>query len=798
MVSTKVPMPTPRSSKAPRFNGTRVVEFCDDLEMHASNAGLPDADIPSYVSRYCSSKVKQVIEHCDELAGNDWTVCRTFLIDLYESSDRAPRASADRLRAWVKIAEKAPAFVRREDVDKYHREFLARSSQLVKKKLIVQTELDMRFYKGLPKEIKKKIRVKIPDDKTNSNPPNIATVLKHVRALFDDDDLDAETDLDEDLDLELSSSESDTDSDSDSDVRKRRRSHKKLKKKKSVRFETQDVPGAPPIEPATPKKDPIDQLAEDMKKLQLSQAQLLNRLAVSGPSGRGMLMSPSDNRLCWVCDGDHTVHRIGLRNCPVVPRLISEGLVQYNQVGRLTRTDGSDLPRVSPGSGGIARAMREEASRSSRGKDRERDTPPHLSTSMSIELLQDGKSLIEGDVFAVVANDGWADNQAAARSQRPDNRNDPYKRPDRLPPKPSVVIPIVPKKPANKENPFLKVTPDQLPRPSFPKAPEPFKTPVLDAPLTTKAPVHPANTEDQWRAKRTQPRAPINRDVEMKDPSRPEAQKSANKYHFTSDIQESVKVDSVQEKVLSTMITMPLREVLAISADLQKRFTNLTKIRREYVSDSTGKANLGVLDDEEEDIRPGQAMLSYDDQDDVASIANRYVGAVAVSPNRFFAMTTGRFEGKFADTPVSFMIDSGSELNLIPEEIYNQTRVALDVDGSRWSLRGVHGAAVPLKGCCRDVPITIGGHRFDHHFFVNTGSGKQDIILGQPWLTWFSAQANYTREGKMDLALWSNGDRTGPPTISIPLCSPDAPRNQDKLVVMRSRVAEVTDDEQDF
>ena len=105
----------------------------------------------------------------------------------------------------------------------------------------------------------------------------------------------------------------------------------------------------------------------------------------------------------------------------------------------------------------------------------------------------------------------------------PDNRTDPYKLLDRQPSKPSVVIPIVPKKPVNKENPFLKVTPDQLPRPSFPKAPEPFKTPVLDAPLTTKAPVHPANTEDQWRAKRTQPRAPINRDVEMKDPSRPEA-----------------------------------------------------------------------------------------------------------------------------------------------------------------------------------------------------------------------------------------------------------------------------------
>jgi hypothetical protein len=157
VLSTKVPMPNPRSSTAPRFTGSRVVDFCNDLEIHAANAGIADADIPSHVLRYCSTKVKVVIEHCDELSNRDWTACRDFLIDLYELSDRAPRASADKLRTWIKTVEKGPTFVRREDIDKYHREFLARSALLVKKKLIVQTELDMRFYKGLPKEIKKRI-----------------------------------------------------------------------------------------------------------------------------------------------------------------------------------------------------------------------------------------------------------------------------------------------------------------------------------------------------------------------------------------------------------------------------------------------------------------------------------------------------------------------------------------------------------------------------------------------------------------------------------------------------------------
>jgi Aspartyl protease len=772
--------------------------------MHAANAGLPDSDIPSYVLRYCSSKVKIVIEFCEELGKKDWKVCRDFLIDLYESTDQVPRVSADKLRAWIKQKEKSPAFTRREEVDKYHREFIARSAQLTQKKLIVQTELDMRFYKGLPKDIKKRIRRHIPDDKTNSNPPGISLVLKLCRALFDDDDLDAESDPDEVFDGDLSDLDSDSDSDSDSDdERKRRRSQRKLKKKKSVRFDTQDVPGATPIEPATikgAKRDPIDQLTEEMKKLQLSQAQLFARLAAANQPGRSPATGTADARLCWICDGDQNVHRLGLRNCPDVPRLISEGLVQYNQMGRLTRAGGTDLPRVAPGSGGIARALREEVSRSAKGKGRERDVPPHISSSMSIELLQDGESLIEGNVFAVIADDQWAESQAVTRSQKPDTRAEPYKRPERAAAKPPIVSvpskPVPPNAPANnRENPFLRVIPDQIPKPSFVKV---HKTPVQDTPLATKAPVHPANTEDHWRAKKTQPRPPINRDVEMREPAKQDVPKQANKYHFTSDIQESVKVDNVQEKVLNTMITMPLREVLAISADLQKRFTALTKTRREYVpADTLAKANACALQDDVEDSQPGEAMLTYENLDDVASIAERYAGAVAVRPSRFFAMTTGRFEGKFSDVPVSFMVDSGSELNLIPEEIYNRTKVALDVDGSRWSLKGVHGAAVPLKGCCRDVPITIGGHRFDHHFFVNTGSVKQDVILGQPWLTWFSAQANYTREGSMDLALWADGDRAGRPTISIPLCSPNAPRNHDKLV-MRARVVEASDDDEDF
>jgi len=335
-------MPVPRSSLAPRFSGTRVVEFCNSLEIHAANAGLPDAEIPSYVLRYCSTKVRQVIEHCEELEKKDWVLCRTFLIDLYESADRVPRPSADKLRAWIKQTGKNSAFVCRGDVDKYHQEFLARSSRLAQKKLITQTELDLRFYKGLPKEIKEKIRTKIPDDKTCSNPPDIPFVLKLCRALFDEDDLDAESDLDDEFDIDSNPSDSNSDTANIDDTpRKHRHSPHKHKKTRSDRFEQQYASGTPPVDTTTiegQKRDRFDQLAEEMEKLRLSQEWLLSRLTPT--------------------------------SLPDVPQLISEDLIKYNQLGRLTRTNGNDLPRVPPGSEGSARRSvktRDERCRTRKG-----------------------------------------------------------------------------------------------------------------------------------------------------------------------------------------------------------------------------------------------------------------------------------------------------------------------------------------------------------------------------------------------------------------------------------------------
>lgn len=97
-----------------------------------------------------------------------------------------------------------------------------------------------------------------------------------------------------------------------------------------------------------------------------------------------------------------------------------------------------------------------------------------------------------------------------------------------------------------------------------------------------------------------------------------------------------------------------------------------------------------------------------------------------------FAMTTGHFSSTLTDQDVMFMVNSGSQLNLISKDLHSQTGVVIDLDGTRWSLKGINGGVVPLVGCCREVPMTIGGHHFDHHFFCGFRDRQTRC---DPWLT---------------------------------------------------------------
>jgi len=97
LTTLSIPMPTPGTPNTPLFKGKRVNDFLDSLEQHTDSAKIPHNHLPSYVLRYCHTKVCKVISGSEHFSSDDWVVARSYLLDLYGSNDTVPANSPDRL-----------------------------------------------------------------------------------------------------------------------------------------------------------------------------------------------------------------------------------------------------------------------------------------------------------------------------------------------------------------------------------------------------------------------------------------------------------------------------------------------------------------------------------------------------------------------------------------------------------------------------------------------------------------------------------------------------------------------------
>jgi hypothetical protein len=199
-----------------------------------------------------------------------------------------------------------------------------------------------------------------------------------------------------------------------------------------------------PVQPPVPTM--IDSLAKQMEDLQLSQARQMETLQLSqarqmedlchgqaallrelsavksmnGNANRNSIGNPNPNLnmnmnanmpvnsgRCFICD-TIDLHRLGIRNCQEVERLIEEGLVKFTPSGRLVCPDRSELPCAPYTSGGVAKVLRDEqlASRNLKGKAREaRDSPPHMAHYVSLQT--DGEDFFCKDVFAISSSSSY-------------------------------------------------------------------------------------------------------------------------------------------------------------------------------------------------------------------------------------------------------------------------------------------------------------------------------------------------------------------------------------------------------
>ncbi|KAJ3832211.1 hypothetical protein F5878DRAFT_666780 [Lentinula raphanica] len=564
-----------------------------------------------------------------------------------------------------------------------------------------------------------------------------------------------------------------------------------------------------PQPPATLEelRDRVDQLT-----------QMLN----NGGSGGFRMNQGSDSatRRCFMCGGicgENGTHPIGLRFCPETVRLVNEHLVTFDpQRMRYVMPDGRDLPVVPRGwAGGVASFIRNNQNNVAVPQSSAsvpRDVPPHMRTTNLVGLVFEDAEVISGNVFAL---EGVPDQRYAfptTRSGRDtSNRFDPLSRPadkGKAPAKPAQQ-PVQPQRQVRFESPPVSV--------QQPTAPAP---PVIQQ-NSIPPPTNPINNEQGWKS--SQPKnqkGGKDQDVEMKDKDK---SPPGNQYHFTSKVQELADPQATFNRIGDMRVEVPLFQLLGMSPPLAKLFTESTRTKREYgpvketvnksaeyFSDSSEEQGYEALTEiygtlgEESNEKHFCVMENDPKLDDLVF---RCSNAMAQVPaKRFFAMTVGDLRVSINGVEFEAMIDSGSELNVAGNHLPEAASLPMDYDGQRWSLKGIHGEFERLRGCAVNAPIDIGGHDFSHHIFISRQSvGNHDIILGQPFLQWYSATIQYERGAHARLYLWKDGDRSTNPTLMVSITKPHDERNTaairqgiDKKKKTVSFIEEVDEGEEDF
>ncbi|KAG6811605.1 hypothetical protein H0H93_014333, partial [Arthromyces matolae] len=294
-----------------------------------------------------------------------------------------------------------------QDIDQYYRQFCFLADPLRLNGQILESDVNLYFYKGIPKELRLKIYDKFPDEHTSiHSPPSIDYMHQLLLKEFSPSNINAEFSLN-DLVLNF---------DQESQQYSQNATSKRPVPPVHSPFRQAPITSAPP-QLSTPQvtRTPGDPQMEELAR-RLEQLTLL----ISGkhaPTPSGQTHAPSQQHFqatvnagpssshypppvftaqrCGMC-GYQQKHPTGYIHCNVTYDLIREGLVKLAG-NKVFKADGTDLPR-SRSDITVAQMLRDEKARAEKGKIREVST--QIVSSTSYAGLQINGEDVNGDLVA--------------------------------------------------------------------------------------------------------------------------------------------------------------------------------------------------------------------------------------------------------------------------------------------------------------------------------------------------------------------------------------------------------------
>ncbi|KAJ3727164.1 hypothetical protein C8R42DRAFT_602890 [Lentinula raphanica] len=776
-------MPVPGMPDAPKFEGKDAREFLEQIEAHGSRAGITDNNkLVDFIVRYSSRSIKTDIRFIPEfdpdVEDKTWEAAKKMLLQMFSAQEEPPEVSIRDLEDSCIVWSTDEPFTKKSDVDRYQRKFFSIAAPLLKQGLLTTNLKGYYFLQGLPKKDQKYVEKNLPaENKKKSNPPTVEKIIKLVHQKIEDKESILHHNWDSD----------------EEDVEEiRSRLNTSDKRGKKVRIDDERAS-------EWQGKQAMDEITRRMDELSLSMARMASQLASTNRTQR-----PEGVRFCFVCGIPHMDGSV-LAKCPEMPNLVRENLVVYDYIARkYTLPNGQDLPRIPFGvTGGVAGMLRGTVNTNpTNGINGTVDRSGPVLSASPASISYGSANIFGNDVFGVASldqnrMDEVIEGQAypSLRSGRDTSRFNPASQQGRENRKRSERDPNQYDKPGYRP-PAARVMP---PEPTIvTENPTTNEDSGKESKINIPPPQNPINLQDGWRKSQpstTKGKERESRDVDMKEPKEAGGKQGpGTSFHYTSDLQKRADPKKVLDKVLDTEITLSLADLVGCSPALQKLISEVARTRREYgkemvsaiISQYEEDGGEAIVDDgyeyDEGQVSSG-LCVAEEDRPRLQSFLHTYSSAVTQSTTKYYAMVTGVFAVTIGGRQFRAMIDTGSELNVGAEDIPEKTGMPMDLEGMKWGLKGIHGEPEQLRGVVVDLPMKIGKYEFPHHLFISQHqlNLNWDIILGQPFLQWYTCRIDYWRAGHMQLLLWNDGDKDRNPHLTLALTDPEDRRNQQSI-----------------
>jgi len=362
--------------------------------------------------------------------------------------------------------------------------------------------------------------------------------------------------------------------------------------------------------------------------------------------------SPPRPMTCYACG--ETGH--GLRNCPKLEEAISSGTIKRDAAGRILFRDGTLVRRM--GNETILQAVQRVTS---------------STASASFVQVIDSSDESDGEVDYL----DQAQVLAAERTKKSTTRHREVMD--------SVLLPA-PRHGRKTADSATRATVSKTP------SPRPVNNSVQDVEMTPIDARQPRIVSETSREPLTQ--------VTNQPPTIPAKTPRPKPLPRQSDLSSQINETQVVNTILSTPVTLSMREVLGTSRELSETLTDM--IRRKNPKPAA------------------QTNLVESNTTDTCSLAQ-----MSKAPHILLNLTC---EGR----PVTAIIDTGSQLNIVNRETYKAViRQPMNTTATL-VLNDANGGTSTLRGKVDGVPLACGTIMTYANLYIHDNA-PFDLLLGRPW-----------------------------------------------------------------